>query len=132
MKSRALVILVIAMSLAGSLLADHTRPIVVALDLVGKAKNQLEAVKAGGGGGKKKHHATINNVIGDLNRAETKILEAKNNKGSNSTVAMKFIDEAKTELEGAKSDKDNSVKHLEKASVAIEEAFKRVKLAVAD
>ena len=58
-------------------------------------------------------------------------MEAKNNKGSNTDVALKHIADAKGDLEAAKEGDDRD-KNLSKARDAMEEAMKRVKLAVAD
>jgi hypothetical protein len=85
-------------------------PIVAARDHLGKAQSILANLESGG---KRKRRASIQAAIGELNRAESK------------------LNEAKAELEGTKGNKEEKSKHLQKAAEAMEEAMKRVKLAVA-
>ena len=132
MKTRLFITLAVlscfAVTLSAKKPGPHS-PIEEAKDHLEHAHSLLTAKEegAGGGGKKKKRKASIPNIINALNNAEVSLTEAKNNKGTNTSVALKFIAEAKTELEAAIGDEGD---HLPKAEKAIDEALKRVMEAI--
>jgi hypothetical protein len=100
------------------------RPIEEAKDALDRA-HSLVTKKEEGGGGKKK--ASIPNIINALDNAENHLNEAKNDKGTHTNDALKYITEAKTELQAAKG---GGEEHLAAAEKAIDEALKRVMLGI--
>ena len=76
----------------------------------------------------KKGKTDIPNIINVLEKAETSLNETKNNKGSNTPVALKLIADAKAELEAAKGGQQDA--HLSKADADIQDALKHVMQAV--
>src|SRR4051812_30817402 len=93
--------------ISGGLMAKGkkaTAPIEEARAQLEKAHN-LIVKKEEGASGKGKKKATIPNIVVALSSAETHLTEAKNNKGSNSPVALDLIASAKVELEAARDEK---------------------------
>lgn len=127
MNSRSVVGFLLLLSLISSLSAKKPgrhSPIEEARDHLEKAHSLITMKEEGGGTGKKRGKANIPNIINVLTDAELRLSEAKNNKGSNTDVALKFIADAKSELEAAKA--GSEAEHLQKAEKAIDEALKRV------
>ena len=120
MKSRLLITLAVLATFTGALAAKT--PIQKARTHLENARSLLTQKEEGGG--KRKRKATIPNVINALNDAEVSLQEARNNKGTTLNAALKFIAEAKAELEAAKAGAE--AEHLNKAQKAIDEALKRV------
>lgn len=88
-----------------------------------RAHSMLTAASEGGKGGIGKNKATIPNIVTALDEAEVGIGLTKKSNGTSANAALKFIAEAKAELEAAKGAQGD---HYQKAQKAIEEALKRV------
>ena len=130
MKKHLCIVLAAALSLIGidSASAGAKYPIQQARAHLEHAHSLLTAKEEGGGGKKgKKGKATIPDIINALNNAEVSLGEAKKSNGTNTNVALKFIADAKTELETAKGGEGD---HLEKAEKAVNEALKRVMVVI--
>jgi hypothetical protein len=126
MKSRLFIALALLASLVVPVHAKKPGP----HSPIEEARNSLEHAhslltkKEEGAGGKK---ARIPNIINALDNAETRLAEAKNNKGTHTNDALKYIAQAKTELEAAKT---GGAEHLAAAETALDEAMKRVMLGI--
>ncbi len=97
-----------------------------------KACNDLErahsivtALQEDGKGGIGKSKATLPNLVTALSDAELSLNAAKEGNGTNRNVALKFIAEAKTTLEGTKGSASSD--QLATVQQAITEALKRLK-----
>ena len=121
MKKYLSIVLAVVASFTSGLAAKE--PIQKARHDLERAHSMLTAQSEGGKGGIGKNKATLPNIVAALSDAEVSLNGANNNKGTNLNVALKFIAEAKAELEAAKGGGDE---HLDKAQKAIEEALKRV------
>jgi hypothetical protein len=76
-----------------------------------------------------KKGADISSIISVLIEAETSLNDTKNNKGSNISVALKLVGDAKAELESAKGGGQEDA-HLSKADGIVQDALKHVMQAV--
>ncbi|MCE9611812.1 MAG: hypothetical protein K8R23_16550 [Chthoniobacter sp.] len=121
MKKLIIIALAALTSFSGALAAQY--PIQAARTDLERAHSLVTTMQAGGPGGIGKNKATIPNIIAALSDAELSLDAVKNNKGTNTNVALKFTAAAKTEVNLAKDGKDA---HLEAAKKAIEEALERV------
>jgi hypothetical protein len=102
-------------------------------DPIEQARHHLERAhdlinKKEGGAVAKKGKKDIPNIINVLGEAETSLAETKNNKGSNTSVSLKLIADAKAELEAAKGGQEEA--HLSKADEDIQDALKHVMQAI--
>src|SRR4051794_19722846 len=131
MNRRLFIVIAVLASFAGALCAKKPgphSPIEEARDHLEHAHSMLTAKEEGAGGKKKRKKVSIPGIINVLSNAETSLAEAKNNKGTNTNVALKNIADAKTELEASKSGDEEA--HLQKAEAAIDEALKHVMEAI--
>lgn len=113
----------------GTVLAAAPYPIQKARAHLERAHNLLANREANGGGNKgNEDKAKFPNIVAALSDAELSLSEVKDNKGTNTNVALKYIAEAKSELDAAK---DGQGDHLQKAQTAIQEALKRVMQSIA-
>ncbi|MBL9134063.1 MAG: hypothetical protein JNG86_22815 [Verrucomicrobiaceae bacterium] len=121
MNTRLFITLTVLAGFAGGLFA---------LTPVQETKNHLEKAlslltkKEEGTSGKKKSKKLLPDLIVLLSKAEVSLNGVNSNKGTNTNMALKFMAEAKTELEAAKT--ADEAAHVAKAQTAIQEALKRV------
>lgn len=85
-------------------------------------------LKAGGKGGIGKNQANLPNLLTALSDAELSLAGVKNDKGTHTNVALKFVAEAKAQLANVK---EGSPAGLDEVQKSIEEALKRVMQAIA-
>lgn len=120
-----LVVLMVLLGLGHAFAAPY--PIQQARQNLERAHAITTELQSGGKGGIGKNRADIPNLITALSNAELSLDAVKNNKGTHTNVALKFVAEAKAQ---AATIKEGSTENLDQVQKSIEEALKRVMQAI--